>query len=172
MLIHHIWELAHFIVYLINHGKIAYVVHFFYISFNVSMEIDMIFADQENNRSNIMSFNVPPSSQPASTESRPAPSVASSFPCSTGSSESGAGAPPTSQPPLFQRYRQPPPAHVHPNFAVPMPHMCRSHEHSQGCSTAGHGCNQVRERVITFSFLSHFYWILNIHKEFRSLNLK
>lgn len=98
--------------------------------------------DQENNRSNIMSFNVPPSSQPASTESRPTPSIASSFPCSTGSSESGAGAPPTSQPPLFQRYRQPPPAHVHPNFAVPMPHMCRSHEHSQGCSTAGHGCNQ------------------------------
>ena len=118
----------------------------FYISLNVSIEIDVIFADQENNRSNIMSFNVPPSSQPASTESRPAPSVASSFPCSTGSSESGAGAPPTSQPPLFQRYRQPPPAHVHPNFAVPMPHMCRSHEHSQGCSTAGHGCNQVRER--------------------------
>lgn len=100
--------------------------------------------DQENNRSSIMSFNVPPTSQPAPTEGRQPSAAPTSFPCSSGGSESATGAPP-SQAPMFQpiprSYRQPPPAHVHPNFGVSMAHMCRSHDHGQqACS--GHGCNQ------------------------------
>ncbi|XP_062585308.1 E3 ubiquitin-protein ligase Arkadia-like [Saccostrea cucullata] len=98
--------------------------------------------DQENSRSNFTSFNVPRTSQPAPVENRQ-PSAAASFSCASGNSESGAGAP-APQTSMFQPiprgYRQPPPAHVHPNFGMPMAPMCRSHDHGQACS--GHGCNQ------------------------------